>query len=178
MPPDWLSIIEGILFVSPTPVSLRRFHEILDGLSLSEIRSYLEKLQSAYQERGGGLEVKEVAGGFQIYTRPELSPWIRRFTQRKPTRLSRPSLETLAIIAYNQPISRAEIESIRGVDSQKAIRSLLEKGMVRVMGRKEMAGRPLLYGTTRRFLEHFGLKDLSSLPSPEELAVMGLDGEN
>lgn len=176
MPPDWLSIIEGILFVSPTPVSARRLQGILDGLSLSEIKSYLQKLQNAYEQRGGALEVKEVAGGFQIYTRPELSPWIRRFTSKKPVRLSRPSLETLAIVAYNQPISRAEIEAIRGVDSQKAIRSLLEKGMIRVVGRKEVAGRPLLYGTTRRFLEHFGLKDLSSLPSREELDEMGLNG--
>jgi segregation and condensation protein B len=177
MKANWMGIIEGLLFVSPTPLRVEKLKEILDPLTASEIRSYLQELQSVYQERQSALQVKEIAGGYQLYTRPEIAPWIRKLIQNKPARLSRPALETLAIIAYDQPTSKAEIDSIRGVDSQKPIRSLLERGLIRVLGRKDVAGRPLLYGTTRRFLEHFGLKDLTSLPSREELQEMGLRRE-
>lgn len=174
---DWMSIIEGLLFVSPTPVSVEKLKAVLGSLTLSEIRDYLRRLQSVYEERRSALEVKEIAGGFQIYTRPEFAPWIGKLIENRPARLSCPALETLAIIAYKQPTSRAEIESVRGVDSQKAIRTLLERGLIRVLGRKDVAGRPLLYGTTKRFLEHFGLKDLSSLPSRTELEEMDLGKE-
>jgi len=174
---DWMSIIEGLLFVSPTPLSLQKLKEILDPLTAPEIRNYLQKLQSAYEERRSALRVMEIAGGYQLYTRPEIAPWIRKLIANKPTKLSRPALETLAIIAYDQPTCKAEIDFMRGVDSQKAIRTLLERGLIRVLGRKDVAGRPLLYGTTKRFLEHFGLKDLASLPSREELGQMGLRKE-
>lgn len=177
MEADWMSIIEGLLFVSPAPVRLEKLREVLESLTLSEIRHHLQRLQSAYEERRSALEVREIAGGYRIYTRPEIAPWIRKLIENKPAKLSRPALETLAIIAYNQPTSRAEIDSARGVDSQKVIRTLLEQGLIRVLGRKDVAGRPLIYGTTKRFLEHFGLKDLSSLPSQAELEEMGLGKE-
>lgn len=173
-----MNIIEGLLFISPAPLTLQKLKEILDPLTLEEIRNHLQKLQSLYEERNGALQVKEIAGGYQLYTRPEIAPWARKLMDSKPVRLSRASLETLAIIAYNQPTSKSEVDSIRGVDSHKSIRNLLEKGFVRVMGRKDEAGRPLLYGTTKRFLERFGLKDLSSLPALEELKEMGMAEES
>ena len=174
---DWMNIIEGLLFVAPTPLSLQKLKEILDPLTSEQIRDYVRELQSLYEERNGALQVKEIAGGYQLYTRPEIAPWARKLLESKPAKLSRASLETMAIIAYNQPTSKSEVDSIRGVDSLKAIRNLLEKGLIRVMGRKDEAGRPLLYGTTKRFLERFGLKDLTSLPALEELQEMGMAEE-
>lgn len=175
---DWMNIIEGLLFVSPDPLTLPKLKEILDPLTVQEIKDNLQKLQLLYEERKGALQVREIAGGYQLYTRPEIAPWIRKLMENRPARLSRASLETLAIVAYHQPTSKSEIDSIRGVDSQKAIRNLLEKGLIRVMGRKDEAGRPLLYGTTRKFLQRFGLKDLTSLPSLEELKEMGIEEES
>jgi segregation and condensation protein B len=175
---DWMNIIEGLLFISPAPLTLQKLKEVLDPLTLEEIRNHLQKLQSLYEERNGALQVKEIAGGYQLYTRPEIAPWARKLMDSKPVRLSRASLETLAIVAYNQPICKSEVDAIRGVDSHKSIRNLLEKGLVRVMGRKVEAGRPLLYGTTKRFLERFGLKDLVSLPALEELKEMGMAEES
>jgi segregation and condensation protein B len=174
---DWMSVIEGLLFVSPTPLTLQKLKEILDPLTSQQIRDHLQSLQSLYEERNGALQVKEIAGGYQFYTRPEIAPWTRKLMESKPAKLSRASLETLAIIAYNQPTSKSEVDSVRGVDSHKAIRNLLEKGLIRVMGRKDEAGRPLLYGTTKRFLERFGLKDLASLPALDELQEMGMMAE-
>ena len=171
---DWMSIIEGLLFISPTPLTLTRLKEILDPLTVEQIKEHLQKLQVLYEERHSALEVREIAGGYQLYTRPEIAPWARKLADNKPVRLSRASLETLAIIAYNQPTCKSEIDVIRGVDTHKAIRNLLEKGLIRVMGRKDEAGRPLLYGTTKGFLERFGLKDLASLPDLEELKEMGM----
>jgi segregation and condensation protein B len=173
-----MNIIEGLLFVSPDPLTLPKLKEILDPLTVQEIKDNLQKLQLLYEERKGALQVREIAGGYQLYTRPEIAPWIRKLMENRPARLSRASLETLAIAAYHQPTSKSEIDSIRGVDSQKAIRNLLEKGLIRVMGRKDEAGRPLLYGTTRKFLQRFGLKDLTSLPSLEELKEIGIEEES
>lgn len=169
---DWMKIIEGLLFVSSGPLTLHRMREILDPLTVSEIQEHMDKLRALYEERRGALEVKEIAGGYQLYTRPEISPWVQKMVDNKPLKLSRASLETIAIIAYNQPALKSEIDSIRGVDSQRSIRTLMEKGLVRVIGRKEEAGRPLLYGTTRGFLQYFGLKDIASLPSIEEMREM------
>ena len=177
MAAEWMDVIEGLLFVSSKPLNLQRLKEILEPLTMSEIREHLQRLQSHYQERKGALQMKEIAGGYQIFTRPELAPWIRKMVEERPAKLSRAALESLAIIAYNQPTSKSQVDSIRGVDSQKSLKTLLEKGLVKVLGRKEEAGRPLLYGTTKRFLERFGLKDLSSLPSQKELEEMGLREE-
>jgi len=174
---EWTDIIEGLLFVSPKPLSLQRLKEILEPLAVSEIREHLQRLESFYEDRNGALQMKEIAGGYQIFTRPELAPWIRKMVEERPAKLSRAALESLAIIAYNQPTSKSQVDSIRGVDSQKSLKTLLEKGLIKVLGRKEEAGRPLLYGTTKRFLERFGLKDLSSLPSQKELEEMGLREE-
>lgn len=122
---------------------------------------------------GGGFYLQEVAGGFQMRTRPEHSEWIKRYLQPNPVRLSRAALETLAIVAYKQPVIRADIEQIRGVDCGGILRTLLERRLVRVLGRREIPGRPLIYATTRFFLEVFGLKDLKDLPTPKEIEEMG-----
>jgi segregation and condensation protein B len=119
-----------------------------------------------------------VAGGFQFRTRPEYSQWVKKLIAPKPTRLSKAALETLAIIAYKQPIIRSEIEHIRGVDSGGVLRMLLEKNLIRVMGRKEIPGRPLIYGTTRHFLEVFELKNLKDLPTPKEIEEMGVAADD
>jgi segregation and condensation protein B len=175
---DWMHIIEGLLFISPTPLTLPKLKEILDPLTLEQIKEYLQRLRSLYEERNSALQVKEIAGGYQFYTRPEIAPWAGKLAENRPARLSRASLETLAIIAYNQPTSKSEIDLVRGVDSHKAIRTLLERGLIRVIGRKDEAGRPLLYGSTKRFLERFGLKDLASLPDLSELKEMGVAEED
>src|SRR3989304_2832803 len=129
----------------------------------------LWELQHEYDMRLSGLRIVEVAGGFQIASRPELAQWIKRLRKvKQSSRLSKPSLETLAIIAYKQPLVKAEIEDIRGVDSSGVIKGLLDKHMIKIVGRKDVAGRPILYATTREFLQYFGLRDISDLPTLKE----------
>src|SRR3989337_4118490 len=129
----------------------------------------LWELQHEYDRRLSGLRIVEVAGGFQIASRPELAQWIKRLRKvKQSSRLSKPSLETLAIIAYKQPIVKAEIEDIRGVDSAGVIKGLLDKRFVKIIGRKDLPGRPILYATTQEFLQYFGLKDISDLPTLQE----------
>ncbi|HID56037.1 TPA: SMC-Scp complex subunit ScpB [Candidatus Poribacteria bacterium] len=162
-------IIEALLFVSSDPIKPDR---IASALEVGEevVRSVLEKLKAEYEDRVGGMQIVEVAGGYQMTTRPEHAEWLRKFyTKQVPTRLSRSALETLAIIAYKQPITKAEVDAIRGVNSDSVINSLLAKGLITISGRKRSPGRPLLYSTTDKFLHHFGLKDLSDLPSLEEM---------
>jgi len=125
-------------------------------------------LQADYDSRKGGFYLAEVAGGYQFRTRPEYTVWIRRLVAPKPVRLSKAALETLAIIAYKQPIIRSDVEHIRGVDCGGVLRQLLERKLIRVLGRKEIAGRPLIYATTRKFLETFELRDLKDLPHPRK----------
>lgn len=166
-------IIEALLFVSDTPLSVRRIQEILDLRETFPVREALFELASDYDTRKGGFYLCEVAGGYQLRTRPEYRDWIRRMLQSKPARLSRASLETLAIIAYKQPVIRSDIDYIRGVDSGGILRILLERKLIRVMGRREIPGRPMIYGTTQKFLEMFDLKDLKDLPSPKEIEAFG-----
>ena len=130
---------------------------------------WLNELKEEYQRRSRGFILAQTAGGYQFRSLPELAPWILEMKKTKPARLSRASLESLSIVAYNQPITRAEVEKIRGVESSGIIRSLVERGLLESVGRKDVPGRPLLYGTTRRFLEVFGLKDLASLPALPEI---------
>jgi len=163
------SVVEAVLFVSGEPMSLEDLSEVLEGTEPDRIRQALEHLRHNYDSAGRGLQIVEVAGGYQIATRSECAPWIRSLEKIKTaTRLSRSGLETLAIVAYKQPVTRGEIEAIRGVDSAYVLKTLLERRIVKISGRREGLGRPILYGTTREFLQYFGLKDLSELPALKE----------
>ncbi len=162
-------IIESLLFVAQEPLSVDRLKNILNTAGASDIKNALKELSDEYEIRKGGFYLNEVAGGFQIRTRSEYKSWIKRFIQPNPPRLSRASLETLAIIAYKQPIIRSDIENLRGVDCGGILRVLLKRQFIRILGRKELPGRPLIYSTTKRFLEVFDLKDLKDLPTPKEI---------
>ena len=166
-------IIESLLFVAEKPLTVDRIRSILAQAETSEIRTAANELAAEYEERQGGFYLDEVAGGYQIRTRPEYTEWIKKLIQPKPLRLSKPALETLVIIAYKQPIIRSDIEHIRGVDCGGVLRVLLERKLVRILGRKEIAGRPLIYATTKRFLEVFDLKSLRDLPTPKEIEELG-----
>jgi segregation and condensation protein B len=164
-------IIEALMFVSGDPISIDRLHAVLTEVQKPRIRALLEELRLDYAQSNRGLQVVEVAGGYQITTRIEMAPWIKEMEKVKAAaRLSKPGLETLAIIAYKQPVTRAEIEQIRGVDAAGVLKTLMERKLVKIVGRKEVAGRPMMYGTTREFLQYFGLADLTSLPTLKEFS--------
>lgn len=163
------AIVENILLASDQPVTADGLQStLMNGTEKAELRSLLEELQAEYQSRN--LRIDEVAGGFQLCTRTEYSDWVRKFLKLdKTTKLSQPSLDTLSIIAYKQPLTKQEVEDIRGVDCGGVIRTLLDKKIVGPAGRKKVPGRPIMYRTTRKFLEYFGLKDLADLPTLEDL---------
>ncbi|HZP43123.1 MAG TPA: SMC-Scp complex subunit ScpB [Candidatus Binatia bacterium] len=163
------AVIESMLFAAGAPVPLARLVEALDGPGRAEVTAALDALRASYERDGRGLRLVHVAGGYQLRTPPEHGPWVRRLLRERPPRLSRPMLETLAIVAYRQPCTRVEIEAIRGVDTDAVLATLTDRHLVRILGRKDAPGRPLLYGTTREFLEVFGLPDLSALPTLREL---------
>jgi len=166
-------IIEALLFVAGEPLSIDRIKTILEDADKKAIQAMLWEIQHEYDMRLSGLRILEVAGGFQIASRPELAQWIKRLRKvKQSSRLSKPSLETLAIIAYKQPLVKAEIEDIRGVDSSGVIKGLLDKHMIKIVGRKDVAGRPILYATTREFLQYFGLRDISDLPTLKEFTEL------
>src|SRR5574337_553649 len=167
-----LGILEALLFVSEEPLSLERIEELLDGCSRAEANRLLADLQERYRDRDRGVVVTEVAGGYRLTTKPEAAPWIQRLRGSKPARLSRAALETLAIIAYKQPITKPEVEVIRGVMVDGVLKTLVERDLVRILGRKAEVGRPILYGTSRSFLEYFGFKDLSELPTLKEIETL------
>lgn len=163
------SLAEALLFVSGEPLTLSALKNITE-LPEAELMQLLEDLSAEYRERNGGLLIIEIAGGYQIVTNPQYSQWLRKFKNTSTSnKLSLPALETLAIIAYNQPIIKAEIEQIRGVNADGVIKTLADRRLIKIMGRKEVPGKPLLYGTTREFLQYFGLKDLTELPTLKEL---------
>jgi len=163
------SAIEALVFVSGNPVSLDRLKGIFEEASAEQIEAQVRLLQQEYNDRGSGLMIAEVAGGYQLATRPELFGWIRKFkTVRTATRLSKPALETLAIVAYKQPITRSEVEAIRGVNIGGIMRNLMERRLVKIVGKKDVPGKPMMYGTSLEFLQYFGLKDLSALPTLKE----------
>ncbi|OQX65767.1 MAG: SMC-Scp complex subunit ScpB [Desulfococcus sp. 4484_242] len=166
-------IIEALLFASSKPLSVQEIHRCLPEVPAPEIRERLRVLQAAYEAMKRSFALKEVAGGYQIRTRSDYAPYVLRMLKSSPSRLSRAALETLAIIAYKQPIIRQEIEQFRGVDVGGILRTLLEKDLIRIVGRKNIPGRPLIYGTTKRFLEVFDLKDLDSLPKLKEFKEFG-----
>ena len=166
---DIKPILESIVFVSESPVKLDTLTEVLPEWDETAILNGLEQLRKGCEEGCRGLELVEVAGGYQFRTKPQWAQWVNRLKKAKPVKLSQSALETLAIIAYRQPVIRPTIEMIRGVDSGWVIRSLLEKGLIRIVGRKEIPGRPLIYGTTKTFLELFNLNTLSDLPTLKEI---------
>ncbi len=161
------TLCESLLLVADRPLTVKDV-EAATGVAPARIRAAMEALAADYREGVSGIVLQEVAGGYQLRTCPTNSEFVRRFLQVRPARLTRAALETLAIVAYRQPVTRPEIEEIRGVDSGAVLKALLDKGLVQVLGKKEEPGRPLLYGTTRAFLEFFGLKDLASLPTLRE----------
>ena len=161
--------LEAVLFVSGEPVSPKRLQEIFEGVDKKNIQTALQKLIESYQEEERGLEIIEIANGYQMATRPDFSTYIKRLDKIKTaSKLSKSALEALAVIAYKQPVTRGEIEAIRGVDSSNVLRTLLERKITKIVGREEGLGRPMLYGTTREFLQCFGLKDISGLPGLKE----------
>ena len=167
---DKKSLLEAILFMSGEPVTLSVFKEVTE-LPEADIKAALDSLIADYQGRNGGISVMEIAGGYQMVTNPDYAQWLRRLKSSTTVfKLSMPALETLAVIAYNQPIIKAELEQIRGVSADGVIKTLLDRRLIKILGRKEAPGKPLLYGTTREFLQHFGLKDLTELPTLKELS--------
>ena len=170
MNPTPKQILEGLLFASDAPVPLSALVEVLDGPDASEVAAFLAELGREYEESERGVALAEIAGGYQILSRRECAPWIEAMLRsRRKARLSRAGLETLAIVAYKQPITRADLEAIRGVACGEVLRSLMERRLLTITGRAEELGRPMLYGTTRQFLESFGLATLKDLPTLAEL---------
>ncbi len=165
-----LAVVEAALLAADEPLTLRRLAAAAGLLDNAEVRRLIERLQTLYQRDGSAFQVEELAGGFQLLTRPEYHPWLARLRRAgNELHLSAAARETLAIVAYRQPITRADVESIRGVQSADMLHQLMEKGLVRIAGRDESLGRPVLYGTTRKFLQTFGLRNLRDLPQAQEL---------
>jgi segregation and condensation protein B len=166
-------IVEAVLFASDAPITADEIARADEHLDEDQVELAIRQLQAEYDDAERSFQIVELAEGYQILTRPEFAPYLERFDNvPRPSRLSGPALETLAIIAYRQPLGRMEIEYIRGVGAQGVLKTLLDREMIEVVGRAEGLGRPVLYGTTRKFLEHFGLKSLEDLPHPEELPVV------
>lgn len=167
-------LLEALLLVSPKPLTLDSLSRILDDCQRSDIREVLNLIKEDLLSSNRGFYLEEVGEGFQFRTREEYASWIKKLEGIRPVKLSKPALETLAIIAYKQPIIRTEIEGIRGVDAGSVLKTLLEKRLIKILGRKEIPGRPIAYGTAKEFLELFSLKDLSSLPTLKEMEREGI----
>jgi len=166
--PTPTDVVEALLFASDTPLEAERIREVLELVDTDEARGLVDELRARYDTEDRALAVVEVGGGYRMVTRPQIAPWLMRLAKtRTKARLSRPALETLAIIAYRQPVSRPEVDAVRGVNSEGVLDGLLERRLVRIAGRKEAPGRPFLYETTRDFLVAFGLRDLNDLPKVE-----------
>lgn len=168
-------IIEAVLFVSDKPVSIMTLKDVLKDIEPTQIRECVEELNNEYSSSDRSFSIKEIAGGFQMLTDPIYSKWITSLYKRPPDRMTGPALETLAIIAYKQPLTRSDIEVIRGVNVDGVLHTLEERGLIRTRGRVDAPGRPILYGTTNEFLQHFGLKSLEDLPKLKEFQESDLD---
>jgi segregation and condensation protein B len=171
---DLKSIVESLLFVADGPLTLQRLGEAVEGSSRDEIRTVLQELQAELDRERRGVRLVEIAGGYQLRTPKVNADWVKKLLGGRPPRMSRATLETLAIIAYRQPITRAEIEAIRGVDVDGVVGTLLERNLIRAVARKDVPGRPFLYGTTPEFLQLFNLKDLTHLPTLKEMEELTL----
>lgn len=181
--PSPAEIVEALLFAADMPLEAERIREVLDLPDVATARALVEEVRAHCDAAGRAVTVVEVGGGYRMVTRPDLAPWLMRLAKtRTRARLSRPALEALAIVAYRQPVSRPELDAVRGVNSDAVLDNLLERRLIRITGRKEAPGRPFLYETTREFLVAFGLRDLGDLPKVEgelmvpELAPAGADG--
>lgn len=172
------SVLESLLFAAESPLTVHRLSEVLEGIEKKEILSVLQELQAEYEAAGRGFRLAEVAGGYQMRTPKENADWVKNLFRGRPPRMTRATLETLAIVAYKQPMTRAEVEAIRGVDVDGVLSTLLERRLVRIVARKDVPGRPFLYGTTSEFLELFNLKDLANLPTLKEMEEMTLPPQN
>ena len=171
---ELVAVVEALLFVSAEPVPMTRLVTVIGAVSKAEVEQALTTLQEQLAQDGRGIQLVKLAGGYRLVTKPDYAPWLKRLDKAKAAqKLSRSALESLAIIAYKQPLVRAEIEEIRGVETSGVLRTLLERKMVRIVGRKEVPGRPIMYGTTKFFLEHFGLQDISQLPPLREFKELG-----
>jgi segregation and condensation protein B len=170
------AIVEALIFASPEPVTLKALNKLLNGEPKEDVVAAIDAVKQDY-ERPGGLQFVEVAGGYQIVTRPELHEWVRRlFHERTSQKLSVAALETLAVIAYRQPVTAPEIAEIRGVNTSGVLGTLADRKLVKIVGRKQVVGRPFMYGTTREFLERFGLNDVADLPKVEDMSeLLGFD---
>ena len=172
--PELTAVLEALLFVSGEPVPVARLASVIATVSKAEVEQALKNLKAQLDQEGRGIQLVQVAGGYRLVTKADCAPWLKRLDKAKAAqKLSRSALESLAIIAYKQPLVRAEIEEIRGVETSGVLRTLLERKLVRIVGRKEVPGRPIMYGTTKFFLEHFGLQDLSQLPPLREFKELG-----
>ncbi len=173
---DLQKIIETLLFITDRPVKVSRLVDVIENTTAKEVREAISKLQDDYAVRGSAVQIMEIAGGYQMCTKPEYGRWVRRlYNEKMTTRLSNAALETLAIIAYKQPLTRAEMEGIRGVDVAGPLEKLLDRGLVRVVGRKDTIGHPMVYGTTDEFLRMFGLNKVSELPDLQVFAAKNLE---
>jgi len=163
-------IIESVLFVASKPLGLNELKRVIKGVKVGDIKAAIDELAGEYNERKSSFSLQEVAGGFEISTRPQFAPWIMKLElEKKKRQATQSTLETLAILAYKQPITRVEIEELRGVNASGILSTLLDRNLIKIVGRKEIPGRPMLYGTTDKFLEHFGLKGLGELPNISEI---------
>lgn len=173
--PELKPLVEALLFGADGPLRIERLCEVLE-VEKGRVADVLLELGRDYDAAPRGFFLQEVSGGYQLRTRPEFSDYLRRLGRARPFKFSRPALETLAIIAYRQPVTRTEIEYLRGVDSGSVLKTLLDKHLVRILGKKDVPGKPAIYGTTREFLELFGLPDLSALPTLKEFSELAADG--
>jgi segregation and condensation protein B len=165
-----LTLIEAVLFAADEPVTLRKLASVVGNQATAAVRKLVRQLRDLYESEGAAFQIEDVAGGLQLLTRPEFHPWLARLCRStNDLRLSAAARETLAIVAYKQPITRADIEAIRGVQTSDVLHQLMEKGLIRIAGRHESLGRPILYGTTKKFLQSYGLKNLDELPQAEQL---------
>ena len=171
-------IVESILFVSDSPLSLERLYLLLEEFDREDIRDSVTAITADCTLAKRGIELVQVAGGYQFRSRSECADYIRRLKKLKPARFSPSSLETLAIIAYRQPVTRSEVEYFRGVDSGGVLKNLLDKKLVKIIGKKDIPGKPLIYGTTKEFMETFSLKDLASLPTLREIEELVDSGDD
>ena len=171
---ELVAVVEALLFVSGEPISVARLATVIGAVSKAEVEQALKRLEEELAQDGRGIQLVKLAGGYRLVTKPDYAPWLKRLDKAKAAqKLSRSALESLAIIAYKQPLVRAEIEEIRGVETSGVLRTLLERKLVRIVGRKEVPGRPIMYGTTKFFLEHFGLQDITQLPPLREFKELG-----
>ena len=175
---DLKAVVEALLFAADEALSSKRLASLVDDATPAAVDDLVAELNADYLREGRAFRIQHVAGGWRLVSRPEFAPWVRRlYDSGRSGRLSQAALETLAIVAYKQPVTRAELESIRGVSVDAVIQTLVDRGLVTIVGRGEGLGRPLLYGTTGHFLEYFGLPGLDALPKPEELQVLFADRE-